>query len=283
MIDPRQAIGVRDWFVPPEWARVVSDLKYRLTKRTSLKLLRQNREFDGLHSNHRRCFVIGNGPSLKTQDLKPLANEMVIVANSFFQHPDHGIIAPKYCCVGDKEFTADQPNSIAWLKELENALPGTTLFVAPDARFTFAKHALFSNHRVRFVDHVRLARTAEQVRTDLSLPVNVGYSTGTGLAIPLALYLGFREIYLLGFDANWLADPKHGAVHFYETNKYFPHFDHTATEGHSMEDQLGSCHVEFVSHRLLRDRAKIIGAKIINATSGGWLDMYPRVRYESLF
>ncbi len=283
MSDPRHSSGLHDWLVPPEWARIISDIKYRVTKRDSLRLLKQNREFQKLHSDRKRCFVIGNGPSLKTQDLKPLSNELVIVANSFFQHPDHRHIAPKYYCVGDRQFIAGHSNSVAWLRELESALPDTTLFVLPEARFTFAKHGLFKHHRVRHIDHVRVARNPEQVRIDLTLPLNVGYSTGTAFSIPLALYMGFREIYLVGFDANWLADVNKGAIHFYETNKYFPHFDHTASEGAEMEMQLSSIQCEFASHRLLRDCAKLMGSQIFNATNGGWLDMYPRVRYESLF
>ena len=178
---------------------------------------------------------------------------------------------------------ADQPHSVAWLRELEAALPQTTLFVSPRALRTFAKHGLFRKHRVRHIDHVRMARSRTQVRIDLTQPVNVGYSTGSSFSIPLALYLGFREIYLIGCDANWIADVNDGIIHFYETNKYFPHFDRTNTEGHDMEFQLASCHLEFASHRLLRDKASLMGSKIVNATNGGWLDMYPRVHYESLF
>jgi hypothetical protein len=282
MIDPRQAIGLRDWFIPPTWMGMLSRMKYRVTKPETLRLLARNRQFLNRHAGA-RCFVIGNGPSLKTQDLRPLAGEVTIVANSFFQHPDHALISPRYYCVGDSQFVADQPNSVAWMRELEAALPNMNLFVLPVARTTFAKHGLFKNHNVFHVDHVRMARTVKEVRIDLTRPLNVGYSTGSGFSIPLALYLGFHEIYLIGFDANWLADVNHGSIHFYDTNKYFPHFDSTAGEGHSMELQLASCHLEFVSHRLLRDKAASMGAKILNATNGGWLDMYPRVRYESLF
>src|SRR5213080_2831036 len=149
MTDPRHTANTfRDWFVPPAWARVWSDVRYRVTKLHSMKLLRQNREFERLHVDRGRCFVIGNGPSLKTQDLRPLANEIVIAANSFFQHPDHRIVAPKYYCVGDSDFVADRPNSVAWLRELEASMPETNLFVLPAARTTFSKHGLFLNHRV---------------------------------------------------------------------------------------------------------------------------------------
>jgi hypothetical protein len=284
MTDTRETSGgLRDWLVPPAWRGLFSELGYRVRQPEAMRLLGGNRELARRHADRGRCFVIGNGPSLKTQDIKPLAGEIVIVANSFFQHPDRGIVAPKYYCVGDTEFIADQPNSVAWLRELEAALPETNLFVLPVGRKTFAKHGLFKRQHVYHVDHIRMARTPGDVNIDFTRPLNVGYSTGTAFSIPLALYLGFREIYLIGFDANWFGDVNHGALHFYETNKYFPHFDHTNSEGHDMEFQLGSCHLEFMSHRLLRDKAALMGSKIVNATNDGWLDMYPRVHYESLF
>lgn len=284
MIDNKDNFNsVRDWFVPPAWMNPLSKIAYRIRYPGHMRLLTRNRELAGRHRNQGRCFVIGNGPSLKTQDIRPLANETVITANSFFQHPDHRTVAPAYYCVGDGDFVADLPNSVAWLRELENAMPQANLFVLPIARSTFAKHGLFRNHRVYHIDHVRMARDASGVKIDLTQPLNVGHSTGTGFAIPLALYLGFREVYLIGFDANWLADIHNGALHFYETNKYFPQFDRTATDGLDMENQLRTAHLEFKSHRLLRDKAVLMGVKIINATNGGWLDMYPRVKYESLF
>jgi len=283
MIGSIESPGLRDWFIPPAWMITLSKLAYRVRHSEEIRLLARNREWAGRHADRKRCFVVGNGPSLKTQDLRLLAGETVIVANSFFQHPDHRVVAPRYYCIGDKEFVADKPNSLAWLKELEAAMPDTNLFVSPHARTTFSKYGLFQKQGVYYVGHVRIARTASAVSVDFTQPLNVGFSTGTGYAIPLALYLGFREVYLIGFDANWFKDIHNEPLHFYETNKHFPHFDRTSTEGHSMEFLFNSIYLEFVSHRLLRDKAALMDAKILNATNGGWLDMYPRVQYESLF
>lgn len=271
------------WVVPEAWLGPMSAAAYRVNRRHLLRRLAANAPLAGKHSRERRCFVIGNGPSLKTQDLSRLSSEFTIVANSFFQHPAVGSIGPKYCCVGDPDFIADRPNAIEWLRELESKLPDTTLFFRPWAPAVFERHGLFRHHTVHFIDSVAKVPHSSQVQLDLTKPLNVGYTTGSGFSIPLALYLGFREIYLIGFDANWLADIDHGALHFYDTNPHFPHFDHTATEGHSMEEQLRTLHLEFRSHRLLREAAERNGQRIRNATNGGWLDMYERVNYDSLF
>jgi len=257
--------------------------RFRLVFPHRARLLKKNSELHNRHANLKRCFVIGNGPSLKTQDLKPLKDEVTIVCNSFFQHPDHALISPQYYCVGDPTYSADTPNCIAWLREIENKMPRTNLFFPTQAEALFKKYAIFSNHNVHYVQRTHIAHSAQHVRIDFTKPLNVGVSTGCSIAIPLAVYLGFREIYIIGFDSNWLGALNDASVHFYDTNPYYPHFDKTLIEGATMEGELLSVHLEFKSHRLLRKKAALLGARIFNATNGGWLDMYPRVRYEELF
>ena len=49
-------------------------------------LLARNSVFRNRHKGQ-RCFVIGNGPSLKTQDLSLLAREITFVMSGFWKHP----------------------------------------------------------------------------------------------------------------------------------------------------------------------------------------------------
>ena len=52
----------------------------------------------------RRCFLIGNGPSLKTQDITLLKNEVTVVASSFFRHPDAKVVNPPFWVFADPYF-----------------------------------------------------------------------------------------------------------------------------------------------------------------------------------
>src|SRR5262249_41650849 len=151
------------WFVPDAWLGPVSELHYRLTRRNLMRRLAPNTQLAGRHRNERRCFVIGNGPSLNTQDLSLLADEFTIIANIFFQHPDVDRISPAYCCVGDPDFVSDTPNAIAWLRELESKLPHTTLFFRPWAPDVFQRHNLFLNHTIHYLDSVAKVPHPSQV------------------------------------------------------------------------------------------------------------------------
>ena len=126
-----------------------------------------------------------------------------------------------------------------------------------------------------------MASIPELIDFDLTKPINVGNTTGTHLAIPLAVYLGCTEIILLGFDCNWL-ESYTGSYHFYETHDQFPEFDALKTDDRwgRYEDHLIFALRDFEAHRLIAERTGQLGITVKNATGGGLLDMYPRVRFE---
>src|ERR1044072_5448632 len=62
-----------------EWSKNLdaSMLRNRLVRDYG-ELLKRNEVFRNRHKGQ-RCFVLGNGPSLRNQDLTPLANEITFV------------------------------------------------------------------------------------------------------------------------------------------------------------------------------------------------------------
>ena len=57
--------------------------------------LSKNIELKDRHKG-RRAFIVGNGPSIKRQDLKLLKNEISFFVNRAFVHEDYAIIKPTY-------------------------------------------------------------------------------------------------------------------------------------------------------------------------------------------
>jgi hypothetical protein len=243
----------------------------------------ENVPLNGRHADERRCFVIGNGPSLKGMDLKPLAEDYTIAANSFYMHPDASAMGLDYLCINDPHFMKDEPRAIAWHGTIAEKLPTATLLLNEAARPLVQRHHLYSGQDVHYVKRGRWTHRASTVNLDLSRPLNIGMTTGSSIAIPLALSLGFQEIYLIGFDCNWLADTS-ASYHFYQTHEYFPEFDSVEKDnrGFRYEDELRTNLREFESHRLLRQRAEQLGVRIVNATAGGLLDVYERRSYVDL-
>ena len=174
----------------------------------------------------------------------------------------------------------DTPRSVSWHQTIARTLPTASMVLNETARPLVESHKLYPGRDVFYVKAGTWTHRASAVNLDLSRPLNTGMTTGSSVAIPLALSLGFREIYLIGFDCNWLADTS-ASYHFYQTHEHFPEFDSVDkdTRGFSYEDELRSALREFESHRLLRDKAKLLGVSIVNATNGGLLNVYERKNY----
>lgn len=268
------------WFVPTEVQSLLLSTYYnhrggRITSTAELK----NR-----YENARRCFVIGNGPSLGDMDLRPLAGEHSIVHNSFYKHPNAKAVDPDFLCIADESFFEDETKTVEWHRIIEGEMPNVSLMLHLSARPLIAKHDLYRNHETHFYQHGITVNHPDLVHFDFMKPRNVGHTAGTRLGIPLAIYLGFKEIYLVGFDANWLDDYE-GTYHFYDTHDQWPEFDSLNADYRQprYEDQLIFAARDYHSHYLLASAAPKVGVRIYNATSGGHLDMYPRVRFDTLF
>ena len=273
-------MSLADWIIGPKLLELAGDTWRR-------HFAGHNDEIGALagrHAGARRCFVIGNGPSLKGMDLRPLAGEFTIGANSFYKHPDAAAIGLKYLCIFDPHFMQDQPRAVEWHQTIAQKLPGTTLVLHDSARPLVARHGLYPGREVHYARPGFQTHELKYVDFDFRRRRNVGMTTGSTIAIPLAVFLGFREIVLIGFDCNWLADTGK-SYHFYDTHEYFPEFDSVAKDGrgYGYEAFLRIIQREFESHRLIRGKAESLGVRIVNATRGGLLDAYERADYGALF
>jgi hypothetical protein len=244
-------------------------------------LLPANRVLVNRHASDKRCVVIGNGPSLKDMDLRPLAAMVTIGANAFYRHPHALDVGLRYQCINDIRFLVDEPRAVAWHAEVSAGSPRSTVILPWATRDLVRRRNLYQGHTIYFIAGGEPVHDAASINLDPTRPFNVGMTTGTTLCIPLALAMGFKEVCLVGFDANWLADI-HASYHFYAQSQHFPEFDSVAKDvkANQYETELASALREFESHRLLNERAAQMGARICNATRGGLLDMYPRVVFE---
>jgi len=276
----RLAHGVAEWVVGPNLREVAADAWRRSfgAKNPAIRVL-QNR-----YAGRDRCFVIGNGPSLKAMDLRPLADEVTIGANSFYKHPLAADVRLKFLCVFDPHFMRDEPRSVDWHRTIDERLPEASFLFHHSASSLVKKHQLYSGREVFYVQSGKWTHRGNFVDFDFYRLRNVGMTTGSSIAIPLAVFLGFKKIYLIGFDCNWLENTS-GSYHFYDRHDQFPEFDSIAKDnrGMSYEKFLQTIHREFESHRLIREKAASLGVEIFNATDGGLLDVYPRVAYADCF
>lgn len=244
----------------------------------------RNKKFKGIHKGQ-RCFILGSGHSILTQDLIKLKGEIVMTQNNFHAHKDTLIFNPKYHVVvpkyQPKEFDTDWNG---WLSSMENSLPkDTEFFFGSNTKYLIDKRPLLKD-RSFYVDtlfnphcmnHAAIDITGWLMRVPTALP----------LCLAIALYMGFEKIYLLGFDLDQScrrADRNN--LRFYGNSEVTKNESEKEADLQFFSSGLDWFYMFTIWRELslLKKAAKQRNVEIINATNGGLLDIFERKKYEEL-
>ncbi len=231
-----------------------------------------------------RCFVIGNGPSLSIKDLEKLENEVTFACNSIYAIYESTQWRPTYYCAWDGGFCESAMGS---KEDIAHLLSNCS------AAFTSASAA-----KIPFRDDADLEklffvkwRRETDRETGLSLFSSdcskCCYYSGTVsyFMLQLAVYMGFREIYLLGIDmsftferdkdGNFDDSSSYMAEMRQERNKQKYQAGYDANANMTELEQKG-CYMS------ARQYAETHGIKIYNATRGGKLELFERVELDKI-
>jgi hypothetical protein len=247
--------------------------------------LRKNVKFKNIHKGE-RLFILGSGHSIKLQDLKLLENEIVMSQNHFHAHPDTSVFKPKYQVVipkfHPKEYDSDW---VEWLRTMEEKLPtDCTYFFGLNTKEMVMQRPKLKDHSY-FVEPGFNANCLSKAKVDIT-GLMMRIPTVITQCLTIAIYMGFSEIYLMGFDLDQLcliANDRDN-VRFYGNS---PITSNKAEK--DFEKDLASTGIDWFNmyaiwHQLnlLKVEAGKRNVKILNATRGGMLNMFDRVAYEDI-
>ncbi len=227
----------------------------------------------GLRDRHRgaRCFLVGNGPSLRHQDLGALRGELVFSTNKLLLHPQHDRMAPRYYCVSDTLFLDGlAPEMRRLLREKSPALES---FFPRSIKPALRRSGLVPARSVYFLTKLGVPIWERgTMRLDPSRGVFTGQNVIIDFCLPLAFYMGFAEVYLLGCDTDYGLDraEDYSAAYFYDVSVHRPLLDpvHHRTAWYDNVVR---------SYEVARRMFEAGGRRIYNATAGGKLEVFPRV------
>lgn len=154
--------------------------------RPRLRALRE--QFRG----RKRCFLIGNGPSLNDTDLSVLKDEVTFAVNGFFLKARELDWTPTFYLVEDHLVAEDRAQWIHGFKGPIKLFPAYLGYA-----FEPSDDTIFYNHR---------PRKSYPHGFDFSLDADQVTYTGctvTFSMMQMAAWLGFEEIYLIGVDASY--------------------------------------------------------------------------------
>lgn len=262
----------------------LSDIKASLLDIKPDPILKQNKRFQNLHKGE-RGFILGSGHSIKEQDLTRLKGEIVITQNHFHAHeqirtinPTYHVNVPKY---QPKEFDNDW---ITWLQSMDERLPKeTVIFFGKNTKYLVDQSNLFAG-RAYYIQTGYTAALINRAAVDITRRIMVVPTVLTE-CLAIALYMGFKEIYLVGFDLDQICRLQNREnIRFYgmspiTTNRA----DITGEQALwiSGEEWLNYWVIWKQCH-LLKEAAKKQESTIINATRGGLLAMFERRVFEEI-
>ncbi|MGG3564211.1 6-hydroxymethylpterin diphosphokinase MptE-like protein [Neobacillus rhizosphaerae] len=224
------------------------------------------------------CFIIGNGPSLTGEDLNKIKNQISFSSNRINLFLDDTKWSPYYYTFIDARM------AVNFFDEVYNMRKKQMFVVVTDAGYSplkkhFGKECVFLRS---YHEHEKsgLPKFSE----DLSEKLNT-HGTVTYANIQLAIYMGFKNIYLIGVDNNYAINKQEdGSI---EINKeligkdYFKESYYNSIE--NAKQVPNNIYAMSQAYKSAKQYCDQRGVKIYNATRGGKLEVFPRVNFDDLF
>lgn len=211
-----------------------------------------------------RCFLVGNGPSLKHTDLVKLRNEFSFGFNRIFLAEDELGFRPS-CLVSINDLVVQQsaeefkalrmPKFFAW--RARKWVP-----LDEDAHFLYTTY------------------TSPKFSTDITGRVWEG-ATVTNVALQLAYHMGFTTAILIGVDHSFATKGTPNTT--VESQGDDPNHFSAAYFGKGFRWQLPDLETSELGYRMARKAFEADGRQVLDATIGGKLDIFPKIDYNSLF
>ena len=215
--------------------------------------------------NGKRCFIVGNGPSLLLEDLKKLENEICFGSHRIYNIFEETPWRPTFYCAQDNALINE---SFVDIQNID--LPYKFIAIIPSAKYKKIKGAWC----IKLINKPFYPKLPE-FSADPTFGLYEGY-TVTYMCIQLAVYMGFKQIYLLGIDHNYsITIDENG--NFIQADNLKDHF--------SKNDKITNIpqlYKSKLAYKQANQYANTHGIKIYNVTRGGKLEEFERLDFDEL-
>lgn len=221
------------------------------------------KKYKNIHAGE-RCFIIATGPSLTMEDLELLKNEKTFGMNSIINIYDKTDFRPTYYGIQDHIVYDKIENEI--LKYYKNA---DNVFVSDRIKWhseigdywnVFPLNMSYHAYK-RWFNNEFFAKFSDDIYRRVYSGFSITYSL-----IEIAVYMGFKEIYLIGADCSFT---KPGKIHFVEHGVVDKSLD-TARDRN------------IAGYEAALKYTKDHDVKIYNATRGGELEVFKRINLDDI-
>ena len=277
-------------FLPPLLFNYVNDFRNYHDFLKHSNLIKTNINLKNKHKGE-KCFILGSGPSINDEDLKPLKNEIVFALNNFYVHDDFSEImrgeVEKYYMTAPIHPPQTETEWKDWFSDMEQHMPKNVNLIFGisnqnnNIKSILDHHNLFVNfkkywyyaginindyynYKPRDIDITRMTWIADTISI---------YS------IIVAIYMGFSEIYLLGMDHNYICNNKSN-YRFYKDGIHQNDEDERMLKDTSLTKHLSfSIYKIFHQYELLSNNSD---TEIYNTSRNSLLDIFEYVTFKDI-
>ncbi len=228
----------------------------------------------------KRCFILATGPSINKMDLKKLKGEFCISVSNFFLHPDFKTIKPEYHIFTASHSPISYVQFKAWFEDAEKHMPeGQKVFVGLTDKVVVDTYQLFKKQRVYYyVTGTKELRENMTIDLAKQLPL---IQTSPHTAMYIALYMGAKELCIVGADHDWI-------LHYGETRHFYDEKKSALTQADYNE---WNKDFEFVLQsqvnlwRIYKNIKRYCDKRvvtIVNCTLASLLDVFPKKKLEDV-
>lgn len=214
-----------------------------------------------------KCFVVGNGPSLKAKDLTRIHHLGIASfgCNRINLIFDQTAWRPTYYFISDAKIMKNYSDQVDGVPETHRFFPSR--FQDEGKKGIYYREIQFDyEHEGRFsTDAAKGIYPAASVTTEM---------------IQFAYYMGFSEIYLIGVDFSYSVTQKvDSKTYSYqgENNYFIPGY----LKPGEVAD-MPNINANLLGFKAARDTIEANGRSIYNATRGGKLEVFERVDLDAL-
>ena len=236
--------------------------------------------------NNKRIFILGSGSSILLYDLKVLNSEYVMTQNSFHMHKDISYVDPNIHCVvpyyqSNKEISI----WVDYIADMKARMPNSLFLWGLNTKALIDKYHEDISAKSYYIRTKYNLLTLKKAKVNISKTI-MTIPTVLTQCLTVAIYLGFKEIYLLGFDLDQIChtnDQTYGR--FYGMSKITEtEFEKDANQRLDVETTDGWYTWWLMNKQffLIKHFADQNNISIVNGTQGGILSYFKREPIENI-
>lgn len=278
-------------------SKILSDTGQSVKSMVKLLLQSRRPSVSKADRGNRPLIILGNGPSLAANistDMDLLTGNDTLAVNFAGNTREFEMIRPRYYLLMDPHFfrrPSPDPNVEKLFDRLNNQVDWEMTMFVP----TCTKQSAVGIDN----KHITIQRFNPVGVEGFEWLVNMACDSGRGLprprnvlipAIMVGIWLGYKDIYLLGADHSWLktldVDEENHVVsvqpHFYKDGEEEHKRVATMFKDTRLHELLWAFHLAFKGYHSISKYAYRVGVKIYNSTPGSYIDAFPRKSINGL-